>query len=337
MTSHTDVDIIIPTRGRGALIDVTVESIRHSSYPHFKLWVVDQSDDRATEAAVTHHAQADPRVHYLRSTTRGSNLARNEGVAAGRAPFILFTDDDCRVEPDWITAMTTELTDPDTWAVFGRIIPDETYHPQIPAGATPASPAIGMAVKDTPRRQVFEGDRFRLDFGHGASMGFRRDAYQRIGGFDQLLGAGGPLRSWPERDIGYRILARGGRIVYTPDALVHHRHWRDWEEVRRTYRNYAFGTGAAAGKYVRAGDMGGSYLFLEWLLDQGLRQVLSGVLKWQSRQKVEIGLLQLTYPWVGLFHSLRYPVDKEQVLYRAASPSPLKGEGLGERVGRSLT
>src|SRR5262245_1620449 len=111
-SSHADVDIIIPTRGRGALIDVTIESIRHSSYPHFKLWVVDQSDDRATEAAVTYHTQDDPRIHYLRSTTRGSNLARNEGVAAGRAPYILFTDDDCRVEPDWVTAMTTELTDP---------------------------------------------------------------------------------------------------------------------------------------------------------------------------------------------------------------------------------
>jgi hypothetical protein len=36
--------------------------------------------------------------------------------------------------------------------------------------------------------------------------------------------------------------------VYTPDAVVHNRHWRDWQEVRLTFLNYAFGTGAVAGK-----------------------------------------------------------------------------------------
>jgi hypothetical protein len=47
------------------------------------------------------HCHADQRVHYLRSHSRGSNFARTEGVSAGSAPYILFTDDDCFVEPGW--------------------------------------------------------------------------------------------------------------------------------------------------------------------------------------------------------------------------------------------
>jgi hypothetical protein len=146
-------------------------------------------------------------------------------------------------------------------------------------------------------------------------MGLRRDALHAVGGFDGMLGCGGPLRAWPERDLGYRILSKGGRIVYTPAAVVHNRHWRDWPEMRRTFLNYAFGTGAAAGKYLRSGDWGGAYLLVEWLLDQGVRQALSGLLKWRSRQKIEVGLLQMIYPWVGLVHSLRYPVDRKRLLY----------------------
>jgi GT2 family glycosyltransferase len=313
------VDIVIPTRGRGALIDAAIQSIRECSDPDFNLWVVDQSEDDATEAAVSAHCRADRRVRYLRSQSRGSNLARDEGITAGDAPYILFTDDDCRVEPGWVTAMRSELRHQETSAVFGRVIPEEELASDVrPEQAV--SPALRLAVKDFPARQEFAGNRFRLDFGHGANMGVRRDAYQAVGGFDLLLGCGGPLRAWPERDIGYRILSRGGRIVYTPKSVVHHRQWRDWKEVRRTFLNYAFGTGAVAGKYLRAGDWGGAYLLVEWLLDQGARQVASGILKWHSLQKIEVGMLQLIYPWVGLLHSLRYRVDRETLVYREPDP-----------------
>src|SRR4029079_18306578 len=122
-----------------------------------------------------------------------------------------------------------------------RVVPDEVFEAQHqPAGARDVSPAIRLAVKDFPERQEVAGNRFRLDFGHGANMGLRRDAYQAVGGFDLLLGCGGPLRAWPERDIGYRILSRGGRIIYTPEDVVHHRQWREWTEGRRTFRNTAF-------------------------------------------------------------------------------------------------
>jgi GT2 family glycosyltransferase len=309
-------DVVISTRGRGALIDVTITSMRRSRHEAFTLWVVDQSDDDATERAVAPHAQADPRVRYLRVTSRGVSAGRNEGAAAGSAPYILFTDDDCRVAPDWLGTMAGELEQEGTWAVFGRVIPDEDHCPDIPAHASSVSRALPMALKDSPEREVYEGNRFNLGFGHGANMGLNRARLQDLGGFDELLGAGGPLRSWEDRDLGYRILRRGGRIVYTPDALVYHRHWRGWDAVRRTYRDYAIGAGAAVGKYLRCGDMGGWYLLLEWLLDQGLRQVASGVLKWQNWQKIHVGLLQLVYPWVGMVQGWRYPVDRERMLYR---------------------
>jgi len=310
------IDIVIPTRGRGSLIDTTISSIRKNTVESFELWVIDQSDDDATEEAVRPHTEEDSRIHYIRTTTRGSSIARNIGASQGNAPYLLFTDDDCRVEQNWLEMLLNELTKEGTWAVFGRIIPDEIFQERIPPDAIPVTKGLPMALKDSPQHQVYEDNRFNLSFGHGANMGFRRTCYQKIAGFDELLGAGGKLRSWPERDIGYRILSSGGRIVYTPQALVHHRHWRGWDDVKKTYRNYAFGTGAVALKYLRCGDLGGLYLLIEWFLDQGIRQVLSGILKWQSSQKIQVGLLQLSYPWVGMVQSLRYPVDRKTMTYK---------------------
>jgi GT2 family glycosyltransferase len=325
------VDVVIPTRGRGALVADTIATIRASSLEHFTLWVVDQSTDDATERAVQPHAHEDRRVRYVRSITTGASAARNVGAALGNAPLIAFTDDDCRVTSTWLAQLVQVLSEDGNWAVFGRVLPGEelgwsatdalnsaAHHDE-----APVSPALRLAIKTTTHRQVFEGSRWNLGFGHGANWAMRRDRFMELNGFDELMGAGGALRSWDERDLGYRILARGGRIVYTPDPLVYHCHWRGWSGVRRTYMNYAFGTGAAVAKYIRCGDPAALYLLAEWCIDQGVRQVLSGLFKWRSRQKIEVGLLQIVYPFVGFLAGSRASVDAKRILYARPAPAGL--------------
>ncbi len=324
-------DIVIPTRNRGARINTAIESIVNSTHDHFKLWIIDQSDDDATERAVTAWQREDERVCYTRSQSRGANFARNEGAALGCAPVILFVDDDCRVEPDWMALMLEELAaDEGAWFIFGRVLPDDAYLPEGADEAAPVSEAIPMALKNTPVRRVYAGTRLNLSFGHGANTGCRRKFFERLGGFDGQIGAGGPLGTWDERDIGYRVLSqRDGRIIYTPRPVVYHQHWRDWQAVRSAYRNYAVGTGAAVSKYLRCGDLAGLYLFGEWLLDQGVRQVLSGIFKWQSWQKVQVGLLQIIYPWMGLVRGLRYEINREHVIYGGVRGEALQLEQQG--------
>jgi glycosyltransferase involved in cell wall biosynthesis len=312
MTNELYADIIIPTRGRGELILQTIASIRASTYREFTLWIVDQSDDDTTARAVDSHLRADSRIKYVHVFPQGSSSARNAGVIQSNAPFILFTDDDCRVTPEWIDEMLGELRNPQTWSVFGRILPDTDESHNEPE----STKGIWLALKDSPTRQVYANNRFNLGFGHGANMGFRRERYTQLGGFDEMLGVGARFRSWPERDVGYRILAAGGQIVYTPKALVYHRHWRAWDGVQSTLRNYAIGTGAAIGKYVRCGDWQAWFMLIEWILDQGVRPMISGAFKWHSWQKMYGGWLQIIYPWVGLVTSWRVPIDRSRILYR---------------------
>lgn len=127
------IDIVIPTRDRGHLIAATIHSILSSSQSHFQLWIVDQSEDELTATSVAAIAGQDARVHYLHATPHGSNWARNVGASTGRGDYILFTDDDCLVSPDWVNSMVQELATNGTSAVFGQILP-------IPAGATEGRP-----------------------------------------------------------------------------------------------------------------------------------------------------------------------------------------------------
>lgn len=305
------VDIVVPTCGRGERVSTLIESVLESDYTNFILWIVDQSDNNLTEQVVRPFVDFDSRVRYHHDSGKGSNIARNVGAMLGQAPFIIFTDDDCRVTSDWLRAMVMELSRDLSWAVFGRILRDEQYN----TNAGKLAEMLPMALKEAATRQVYEGNPHDLGFGHGANMGFRRDCFERISGFDNLLGAGGVFRSWPEKDIGYRILVKGGRIVYTPEALLFHSYWRDWPAVRNTFRNYAIGTGAAVAKYIRCGRWSAAYLLWEWFLGQGVRQVFSGIIKWRSWKKVEVGLLQLIVPWIGIVKSLRFGINREEMLY----------------------
>ncbi len=307
-------DIILCTRNRGALLTATLDSLRASRRTEFQVYVVDQSQNQETAQVVLPVCAADSRFHLVPTKTKGLDIARNLGVRSGSGDVVIYIDDDCRAEPGWLDALMAEYDrDPQVWAVFGRILPGESKDPN--RVLRKWERALPMAMVDHPARKVFEKNVFDLGFGHGANMSFARSTFARIGLFDDLLGAGGLLRSWPERDFGYRILKAGGRIVFTPQALVYHDHWREWPEVEKTYKNYAIGCGAAIGKYLRLGDYAALTLLLEWIWSQGLRQMASGILRWQSWEKFYVGWTQVVYPFVGLRMGSRYRISKEHSVY----------------------
>jgi GT2 family glycosyltransferase len=303
------VDIVISTYGRGDRIDATIAGIRQSRQPNFTLWVLDQSADNSTERCVMRHSALDSRVRYFRVPLRGISGTRNSGAALGDAPFILFTNDDCLITPGWIDGLLAELADEQTWLAFGQVLPGVKDQR--------GNSDVVLALQTSARRRVYRGYALDLGFGQGHNMGARREHFDALGGFDELLGSGGPLGAWDELDIGYRALRRGGQIVYTPSALVYHCHWQSWRSARRSYRNYGIGAGAAVAKYVRCGDPWAVLLLLEWIFSQGLRQVLSGLLKWRRWGKVLLGLSQFVYPWVGIMRGLRYRYDRRRCLYCA--------------------
>lgn len=315
------IDVVIPTRNRGDLIVESIKSLQANASQDFHVWVVDQSENSLTANAVQPFVESDSRFTLISTNTQGADTARNIGLEASNAPIVAFIDDDCQVETNWIDTLFAEYeTHPEVSSIFGRVIPVEA--PNNLASEEEVKKmrrlqqVLPMAKKDDPTHILYsDNNRFNLGFGHGANMSFLRSTFEEIGPFDECLGGGAPLKSWEERDIGYRILSNGGQILYSPNVLVYHAHWRSWPDVRQAFVGYAIGAGAVVGKYVRKGDWQSFQLLLDWMWQQGLKQVFSGILKWRSLHKVKAGLLQLTYPWVGLWQSRKYVIDKKHCVY----------------------
>lgn len=305
------VDVVIVTRNRPQLVARAIPSVLASQHRNLTLTVTDQSDGDETRTLVESIAADDDRVRYLPLDTVGSSRARNAAIAATSCSIVLFTDDDCLVDTTWVSEMIAEFEASSCDAVFGRLDPDTTDQPADAAEA----PWLAVAVTEGETRRVFEPGPRETGFGHGANMGFRREALERVGGFDPLLGTGGPLRSWPERDIGYRISRGGGTVVFTPEARVAHGQWRTWAEVFSVYRSYSYGAGASCLKYARCGQLSGLRLLVGWIFQIGFRQMTSGVVRWRDIRKVRLGAIAVVWTIGGVFAGLRRPIDRATVRY----------------------
>jgi glycosyltransferase involved in cell wall biosynthesis len=237
------IAVVIPTRNRGGDAAKTVESVLKDQLD-FELVVVDQSTDERTADALR-PLQSDPRVQVVRSNLRGASNARNAGVAATTAPIIAFTDDDCRADPGWASAMLAVFeADPKAALVFGRV--------RLP----PTENADDYAPSFEPKARIQEGavPMPDGDIGIGANFAIRRSVLEALGGFDPLLGPGAMVfRGAEETDLLIRALHRGLRVVNAVECDVLHLGIRSGADVRPLHVQYQFAVGAAFGKHARLG------------------------------------------------------------------------------------
>jgi hypothetical protein len=160
--------------------------------------------------------------------------------------------------------------------------------------------------------------------GHGGNMSFRRSSLLELGGFDPLLGAGGLFGACEDPDMALRFLRQRRMLVYSPEALSYHKHWKDWGAQKQMERAYGIGAGAEFAKYIRCGDFYGAQLLAIWTWQLGVRRVGAGIFKWRSLKNMYLGYCQIVYPWVGIARSLKHPIDRKLALYVAAEAKDAK-------------
>jgi len=299
------ITVVIPTRNRGVLIEETLRALLALDRPDLKILIIDQSTNSETRRCVEALAAGNKRVGYRATTTVGSSAARNAGARLSGSEVVAYTDDDCIVSNGWLDALALEFRNPRVSAVYGRLLPWES------ADRT----GLEVGFKSATVRAEYSRRTPPWYIGHGGNMAFRRRDLLKAGGFDPLLGAGGFFGACEDPDIAYRLLAGGKTIVYCPDALAYHKHWKDWRAQRRMERAYGVGAGAQFAKYIRCGDRYGLRLLATWIWQLGVRRVGSGLLKWRNPKTVYLGYCQLVYPWVGVWRSLRRPVDRRALIY----------------------
>jgi len=204
------ISVVVCTFNGRRTIRECLEGIGKLHYPNYETIVV---DDGSTDGAGDIAAEYD--VRLIRTENQGLSAARNLGWQSATGEIVAYIDDDASPDPDWLTYLAAAFLKEEYAGVGGPNIPvpDDGDTANCIANS-PGGPAH-VLLSDCEAEHI-----------PGCNMAFRRSWLEVINGFDpQFRQAGDDV------DVCWRTRDRGGKLGFSPAAMV-------WHHYRRTVRAY---------------------------------------------------------------------------------------------------
>jgi glycosyltransferase involved in cell wall biosynthesis len=212
--------VVVPTSNRAGYVEVTLRSLAAQDLDRpFEVIVIDDGSRDRTPGVI-----AAAGVRSIRhDAPRGPNAGRNEGIAAAESDLIALVDDDTWIPPGWLRAMVEGAE---------RHPGADAYGGPIRARLEgPAPRACGREQPPITSLDLGPDDR-EAELVWSANMALRREAFERVGPFDERFTTGGDEEDWIRR-----LHAAGGRVVYLADAWLDHRRAGDDARLRSLMRS----------------------------------------------------------------------------------------------------
>jgi glycosyltransferase involved in cell wall biosynthesis len=236
------VSVILTVLNEGAGMRALLDALLGQSVQPDEIVIVDGGSRDETLQVLTAYADQDPRIKL--HVAPGVNIARGRNLAIARAEgdVLAVTDGGCSPEPDWLRELLAPLqADPAVGAVAGRFIPVAKGRFEHYCGQ--------MSVPDL-------GGESQRGMFYGRSSAFRRDVWQRVGGYPEWL--------YTAEDtlfaIGVGRLQDCG-IVYAPKSILY---WRPRPTLRKMAKMfYLYGRGNGR---IQHGELQGALYWLRYYL-----------------------------------------------------------------------
>jgi len=222
------ISVIIPTYERGAQLSVCLSALAAQDYyrDRFEVLVVDDDSSISPEPTIdTFRDRLD--VRYLRQRHAGPAAARNHGAAGAKGEILAFTDDDCMPAQGWLRSLASAFNACSDCVLGGltvNALTDNVYS------------AASQIIVDYLYAQ-WNPEHGTATFFASNNLALPASSFQVVGGFDSgWTGAAGE-----DRELCDRLISRGYRLKYVPDALVCHAHSLSFRTFWRQHFNYGCG------------------------------------------------------------------------------------------------
>lgn len=198
---------MIPTHGRPRALQACLEGLARQSIDPgrpLEVVVVDDGSPRPVRPVAPEGLE----LRVLRQERAGPGAARNAGVRIARGDIVVFTDDDCVPDRDWLAGLLAALDAPEAMC----------------AGAVVSGRGVGLCAEASQQLITHLSAHHNRDhddarFVTSNNLASTRRLFERLGGFDA---ARMPLAAAEDRELCERARRHGATVRFVPDAVVVH-------------------------------------------------------------------------------------------------------------------
>lgn len=212
------VSIIIVYWNNQKTIIPCLSALVAQTFLDFEIVLIDNgSTDEGLNHIVQQFPQLDLRIERLLAN-KGFAVGNNIGARLARGEWLALLNTDAFPSPDWLATLTEATRRRPEFSFFASCLIQAQNHLRFD-GAGDVYHITGLAWRrfhDLPLTPagLIEEEVFSPC---GAAALFRREAFLRIGGFDEDYGS-----YHEDVDLGFRLRLHGERCLYVPQATVYH-------------------------------------------------------------------------------------------------------------------
>jgi glycosyltransferase involved in cell wall biosynthesis len=221
------VSVIVPVYNGENDLPKLINCLERQTYPgdRVEYLIVDNNSGDRTSTILEAYVSSTKAIEfqYLKEASiQSSYAARNLAIKNARHELLVFTDADCRPEPEWLTEIVKPFSKSEIGIVVGELL---------------ALPGNSLLEKYADRVCLMS-PKFLLEhpycpYGQTANLAIRKEIFHQVGLFRPHLTTGG------DADICWRILKQTNwQLEFAPHAIIKHRHRNNLKDFRSQWRRY---------------------------------------------------------------------------------------------------
>ena len=197
------VSVVIPCYKQAQFLPEAVASVVAQTFTDWEIIIVDDGspDDTAAVAQRLIAVYPDRCIRLIRQDNRGLAEARNVGIRAARAPYILPLDADDLIEPEMLAQTVTALD----------------VHPDV--GFVYTDVRRFGAENNILRTLPYSLERLRFENLMMPATLLRREAWEQVGGFRAFS----PVQGYEDREFWVSLADAGWKGLHIPQPLLRYR------------------------------------------------------------------------------------------------------------------
>lgn len=192
------VSVCVPAHNEEQYISTCISSLLQQTFRDYEIVVIDDCSTDKTASIVA--SFGDDRIRYFKNEVQsGVARSRNRGAKESRGRYLFFVDGDSSAGKNWVEKGVGVLEESGCDGVEGKVVyVAEDYRPTMVDHRPLASSSW-----EHP--------------GHflGGNVAYRRDAFERAGGFDEKC-------DLEDRELALKVIRDGGKICYSSEMVVYH-------------------------------------------------------------------------------------------------------------------